>query len=134
MEKPSQSIRELAIQIIEAEARAGGTSTPAALVCEKLRVTLTRFAGAASFSALMRRSIALSHEEIPALKDVKVGPDGCVEGLDSITAGSGAGSASVVTAHLLWLLVTFMGESIAMRLVHDAWPDLQPGDNHEGGR
>jgi len=135
MEKPSQTIRELASRLIAAEASAGtGPDVHGAtLVCEKLQLSLTRLAGADAFSALMRRSLALSRAEIPALKDVKVGPEGCVVGLDLVTAGGGSESGTTVTANLLWLLVTFMGEPVAMRLVTDVWPDILLSGSSKGG-
>ncbi len=124
MEKPSQTIRELASRLIAAEASAG--SGPdfhvATMVCSKLQLSLTRFAGADAFSALMRRSLALSRADIPALKDVKVGAEGCVEGLERIDGGLESGTT--ITANFLWLLVTFVGEPLAMRLVEDMWPGL----------
>jgi len=125
MEKPSQTIRELASRLIEAEASAGtGPAVHGAeLVCQKLQLSLTRFAGVDAFSALMRRALALSRAEIPALKDVKVGPEGCVEGLDLVTADGGIESGTTITANLLWLLVTFLGEPVAMRLINGVWPD-----------
>ena len=135
MEKPSQTIRELASRLIAAEASAGTGPDfhVAALVCSKLQLSLTRFAGADAFSALMRRSLALSRAEIPALKDVKVGPQGCVEGLDLVTADGGVESGTTITANFLWLLVTFVGEPGAMRLVKDVWPDLQLSELSKGG-
>lgn len=135
MEKPSQTIRELASRLIAAEASAGTGRDfhVAALVCSKLQLSLTRFAGADAFSALMRRSLALSRAEIPALKDVKVGPEGCVEGLDLVTADGGIESGTTITANFLWLLVTFVGEPGAMRLVKDVWPDLQLSELSKGG-
>jgi len=126
MEKPSQTIRELASRLIAAEASAGTGRNVlvATLVCSKLQLSLTRFAGADAFSALMRRSLALSRAEIPALKDVKVGSEGCVEGLDLVPDG-GVESGKAITANFLWLLVTFIGEPVAMRIVEDVWPDLR---------
>ena len=135
MEKPSHNIRELASRLIAAEAlaRTGPDVHVATSVCEKLQLSLTRLAGADAFSALMRRSLALSRAEIPALKDAKVGPEGCVEGLDLVTADGGIESGTTITANLLWLLVTFMGEPVAMRLVKDVWPDLLLSGSSKGG-
>lgn len=108
----------------EASARVSSGVEGTFSVCEKLRVSLTKFAGADAFSALMRRSLALSRAEIPALKSVTLDASGCVEGLDLIPADNGTDPGAVITANLLWLLVTFMGEPITRRLVKDAWPDL----------
>ena len=133
MEKPSQTIRELASQLIAAEASAGTGPDfhVAALVCSKLQLSLTRFAGADAFSALMRRSLGLSRAEIPALNGVKVGSEGCVEGLELVDGGLESGTT--ITANFLWLLITFVGEPGAMRLVKDVWPDLQLSELSKGG-
>ena len=98
----------------------------AVLVCEKLRVSLTRLAGAEGFTALMRRSLVMAQADIPALKGAKLGADGCVEGFE--LNGDAAEAGTALTAHFLWLLVTFVGESIALRLVREAWPDVMKDD------
>lgn len=129
MDKPTKPIRELATRLIAAEKASGNGSGTHEVhrVCEKLRLVLTRFAGADAYSALMRRSLALSKVEIAALKNVKLSSNGCVEAGDLIAADGGTESGISITANFLWLLVTFMGEPIALRLVFDAWPNL-PSD------
>ncbi len=74
--------------------------------------------------------------EVPALKAVTIGVDGRLEGLDRLDAhagnidgGEGEKAAVAVTAHLLGLFVTFIGESFTLRLVHDAWPELSFGES-----
>ena len=102
------------------------TEHEAVRVCQKLRVSLTRFAGADGFTSLLRRSLALARADVPSLKAVTLNPEGCLEGIEQLAADSpeGATDASVaVTAHLLGLLVTFIGEPLMLRLVRDAWPD-----------
>ncbi len=135
MEKPSQTIRELASRLIAAEASAGtGPDVHGpTLVCEKLQVSLIRFAGVDAFTTLIRRALAMSREEIPALKNVKVGPKGCVERLDLVAADGGIESGAAIIANLLWLMVTFIGEDLAMRLVKDVWPDLLLSESSKEG-
>jgi len=43
-------------------------------VCEKLQVSLTRFAGADGFTSLLRRALALARAEVPALQRIEVKP------------------------------------------------------------
>ncbi len=96
-------------------------------MCEKLRISLTRFAGAEGFSSLLRRAIALARTEVPALHGITVKADGSIEGLEELAEGAGSGgveAAAALTAHLLGLLVTFIGEPITLRLVREAWPAL----------
>ena len=130
METPSTSVRDLAARLLayEAAGRDANGEHESLIVCEKLRVSLTRFAGADSFSALMRRALALSRVEAPGLEIVKMRAGGCLEGLEKLSKNGGAEAGAAITVHLLWLLVTFIGEPIALRLVKEAWPDVLLGD------
>lgn len=104
----------------------------AVLISDGLRTSLTRFAGAEGFASLLRRALVLASAEVPALRSVRVGVDGRLHGLEQIAADTriGAGSdggdeaAVAITAHLLGLLVVFIGEPYTMRLVRAAWPAL----------
>jgi hypothetical protein len=94
-------------------------------VIEKLRISLTRFVGADGFIALLRRALALARADVPSLQSVKIAADGRLEGLEGF-AGNGDNNAeagTAITAHLLGLLVTFVGESLTLRLMSDVWPD-----------
>ena len=68
MDSPSPSIRSLSRTLLAFEA-AGRTATDvpvheAVRVCEKLRLSLTRFVGADGFAALQRRAIALARADV----------------------------------------------------------------------
>ena len=87
---------------------------------------LTRFAGADGFAALLRRALALARAEVPSLHGITVKADGSMEGLEELAADApnvGVDAAVAITAHLLGLLVTFIGEPLTVRLVREAWPD-----------
>ena len=122
-------MRSLAKRLLslEAAANARGPAThahEAARVCEKLRISLTRFAGADGFASLLRRALALARAEDPSLNGITINPDCSIEGLDGLAAGAGdAHPAVAVIAHLLGLLETFIGGSLTLRLVREAWPD-----------
>jgi len=45
----------------------------------------------------------------------------------TVDEGKGVEAAIAITAHLLGLLVTFIGESLALRLMGDAWPGTSSG-------
>jgi hypothetical protein len=132
METPSNSLRALAQRLLAVEAASKSTSEPpvheAVRVCEKLRISLTRFAGADGFSSLLRRALTLAQADVPSLRSVKLSPNGSLEGLEKLAAEASGGEVEVahaamaVTTHLLWLLVTFVGEPIALRLLHEGWP------------
>ena len=104
------------------------------LLNEKLRLSLTRFAGADGFASLLRRALALASAEAPALRNAKVSADGRVESFEQLAshAGSVGGEEAVaITAHLLGLLVTFIGEPLTLRLVREAWPGTALGAGTE---
>jgi hypothetical protein len=133
MDTPSPSIRDLARRLLAVEAASQRAADPrvheAVRVCEKLRVSLTRFAGVDGFTALLRRALALARTEVPALHGITENADGSMEGLEKFVAdadnsGVGGGDAAIaITAHLLGLLVTFIGEPLTVRLAREAWPD-----------
>jgi hypothetical protein len=91
----------------------------AVAVCERLRIALTKFAGAEGFAALLRRALALARAEAPSLQSVKLGSNCHMEGLDEVTPDA----AVALAAHLLELLVTFIGEPLALRIMREGWPD-----------
>lgn len=136
MNIPSSSLRDVARRLLALEAAqspAHPREHEAVRVCEKLRISLTRFAGADGFTSLLRRALALARAEVPALQGIKVNPDGSLEGLERLAAGEwkpgsdwdgGAEAAVAITAHLLGLLVTFIGQPLTLRLVRDAWPEV----------
>ena len=130
MDSPSPSVRALAKRILAVEAASRSAPGPhaheAIRVSEKLRVSLTRFAGADGFTALLRRALALARAEVSVLQGVTVKADGSFEGLDALALQSPAGAvdaAGALTTHLLALMMTFIGASLTVRLVGAAWPD-----------
>ena len=143
MDSPSPSVRDLARRLLAAEVASINAADAhvheAARLFEKLRISLTRFAGAEGFASLLRRALVLARAELPPSHLIKVGADGSLEGLEELAAESrdgGVDSAVAITAHLLGLLITFIGEPLTMRLVREAWPDatLERDDSGIEGR
>ena len=143
MDTLSPSIRDLARRLLAVEAASQSASGPhaheAVRVCEKLRISLTRFAGADGFTSLMRRALALARAEVPSVDSITVKADCSMEGLKELAAdtrksgGGGSEAAEAVAAimgHLLGLLVTFIGKSLTLRLVREGWPDLSLDEYH----
>jgi hypothetical protein len=116
--------RELAQRLLAYEAAEAETSladTKAVCrVCDKLRRPIATLAGAAGFRSLLARALALAKQEAPALAAWEVKEDGSLEVLDD----GGAQSGSVLIAQLIGLMITFIGESLTLRLLHDVWLDL----------
>jgi hypothetical protein len=130
MDKPSSSMRDLARRLLAASQTASDPHVhEAVLVNEKLRIYLTQFAGADGFASLLRRALALAAAEVPSLQSVKIDTNGRLQGFEQIPANTAAGAtggeaAVAITAHLLGLLVTFIGEPLTLRLVREAWPEM----------
>jgi signal transduction histidine kinase len=140
MDKPSPSMRDLAGRLLAASQTASDQHVhDAAVVSEELRIPLTRFAGADGFASLLRRALVLASAEVPSLQSIKVGAEGRLEGFEQVAADTGAAArgseaAVAITAHLLGLLVTFIGEPLTLRLVRGAWPDTSLDEQLSGNR
>lgn len=127
------AIQILARQLIAGEpARVGSScddADQALRACEKLRLPLTKLAGAAGSYALFSRALALARRRTPSLAGLRVGADGSLAGFNAIQQDSAAAEASrdagvVLIAELLGLLVTLIGETLTLSLVREAWPDV----------
>ncbi len=131
MSTASPENQELARRLLAFEAAHDNSSTAgvdvAARVIEELRLRLIRLAGVDGFRSLLSRALTLAKAEVPSLNMVQVRADGSVEGFDGIEGSQEAGAAGqagiVLVAHLLELLVTFIGAPLTLRLVRDKWPD-----------
>lgn len=129
MDTTSSLMRELSQRLLAASQPDADTHVhEAAVMSEKLRIPLTRFAGAEGFASLLRRALVLASAEAPTLQSIKVGADGRLEGFEELAAdtetAAGASEAAVaITTHLLGLLSTFIGEPLTLRLIREAWPD-----------
>jgi len=132
MSTASPEIQELARRLLAFEAARANSSAAgvdvAARVIEELRLRLIKLAGVDGFRSLLSRALTLAKAEVPLLNTVQVRADGSVEGFDGIEQGRKAGAATqagtVLVAHLLELLVTFIGAPLTLSLVRDKWPDV----------
>jgi hypothetical protein len=116
--------RKLADQLVALEAAVTSVSKADAnatcRVCEKLRRPLVTLTGTAGFSALLQRALALAKREATVLAGVSVEADGSLKGLE----GEATAATNVLVACLLSLLITFIGQTLTMRLLQEIWPDL----------
>jgi len=131
MSRASPQNQELARRLIMLEAARANSSDAtvdtAMLVIGELRMRLVKLAGVEGFRSLLSRALILSKAEAPSLNIVQISSDGSLEGFDGIDGSEEAGVAgqagTVLVAHLLELLVTFIGAPLTLRLVRDKWPD-----------
>jgi hypothetical protein len=117
--------RELARRLLAYEAVDGKQTMPeveaVCRVCDKLRSALTTLAGPAGFRSLLTRALTLAKRESPLFAAWEVKSDGSLQVLNGQQAPSGA----ILVAQLIGLMVTFIGESLTLSLLHDLWPDLR---------
>jgi hypothetical protein len=128
----SQEIKDLARRLLAFEAK---YETPAdaqldmtVQVIEELRTRLVRLAGVDGFRSLLSRALTLAKSEVPSLNMVHVGEEGSLAGFEAIDQSQETGAATqaglVLVAHLLELLVIFIGAPLTLRLLRDKWPDV----------
>ncbi len=127
MVRTSLQLRTAAERLLALEAASrGADKLPTAVrVTDRLGKLLGSLLGSAGFQALLARAVRLAKAELPALRAVGVQADGSLEGLDEL---SGHDGEIVLVAHILGLLVTFVGEALMLRLVSDAWPKARLHD------
>ena len=136
-------MRDLAQRLIAHESAAGTTSAPKKLaafrVCEALRQPLCELAGVAGFRSLLSRALTLARAEAPSLSAVQVAKDGSLQGLEELEPEIDTDQAKeigvILIAHLIGLLLTFIGEGLTLRMVQDVWPEAAfDGHVSERGR
>jgi|HubBroStandDraft_1064217.scaffolds.fasta_scaffold459289_2 hypothetical protein len=124
-------------------------------VYEKLRLSLSAFAGVAGFQSLASRALGLAKMEVPSLREARVASDGALEGLgeglgqsepqldsdsehrienDKDRAGeyTVGGGGTILIAHLLGLLLIFLGEPLTLSLLRMTWPGATFDDRNSG--
>ncbi|HMH13481.1 MAG TPA: hypothetical protein VK578_10260 [Edaphobacter sp.] len=141
--------RDLTRCLLTYEAMAGKSSEPMEFatfrIYEKLRRSIGAFAGVAAFESLAFRALTQAKSEAPDLWAVQVAADGSLRALgefkpesdiDKNKAGDdqvGEGGVTLI-ARLLGLLLVFLGETLTLRLLQDAWPDAAFDDGNSGNR
>jgi len=134
----SRETVDLARSLLAFEAVAGKTSKPtesAVLrVFEKLRRQLCALVGVAGFWSLASRALTLARAEAPSLSAVELAADGSLQGLGEpqIDKGNAEEGGAILIAQLLGLLLTFIGETLTLRLMQDVWPDAAFDDRNSG--
>ena len=131
MSTTSPETQELARQLLAFEAAYHispdeGVDVAAHFI-EGLRLRFISLVGVDGFRSLLSRALTLAKAEVPSLNMVHVRADGSLEGFDGIEQSHEAGAAGqagiVLVAHLLELLVTFIGEPLTLCMVEDTWTD-----------
>jgi hypothetical protein len=129
-------MRDLAARLIACEANGNPSSVPnppaVFHVCERLRPHLAALMGKGGFHAVLSRALAVAGAEVRWLRVVKVNADGVLEGWEQaekqVDAEEPTEAGALLVAHLLGLLVAFIGDNLTLRLVRDVWPKLSLED------
>ena len=102
------------------------TKPAASLVYEKLRSQLCGPVGVDGFQVLASRALRLSQAEVPRLATVQVTAEGRLLGLADLGLQADPDQERevgvILIAHLLGLLLSFLGESTTCRLIQDIFP------------
>ena len=127
---PAQKIHELAKSLVDTETTARGTRGDAVScdfpVCARLRSPLSSVSGRAGFEALLSRALSLAKATLPRITSLRVTAEGCIGGKAEIhphLSFTESVEAEVeLVANLIHLLITFVGEALTLRLIHEVWP------------
>jgi hypothetical protein len=135
-------MRDLAQRLLSYEANADNSSElvePTTLrVYQKLRQSLGELAGTAGFHSLASRALMLARSEVPSLSAVQVRADGNLEGMSAIEPPIKVEQdrihegGIILISRLLGLLLIFIGESLTLSLLRDAWPGAALDDRNAG--
>lgn len=110
-----------------------GVAEAAEAACRKLRRPLVVLLGT-GFDVLVLRALDMASSQFPFMKEIKLGlgDEGCLTGVKEAAKGQDpsqiADGLATQLAQFLWLLVTFIGEDLAMREVARVWPEAPLGE------
>jgi hypothetical protein len=97
-------------------------------ICQSLNTRLTPLLSDAGVNALFARALSLAGREYSFLMAAGTIKDCSLDGLRQTVHGRNPAEASdavvAILANFLWLLVTFIGQDLGLRKVHEGWPDL----------
>jgi hypothetical protein len=83
-------------------------------------------AGSAGFNSLLFRALTLAQKQAPILREVQVGADGLLKGLDAIDRDPHnhlAEAEALLLAEKIGLLFIFIGQALTLRLTNEIWPN-----------
>ena len=128
--RKSPKLKEFAQRLLAHETSSGksvgGDGAAAFRICDKMRVSLGKLMGVAGYRSLFSRALALAGEDVPWLGGLHIQADGTLEGLAELESKFNDEQISVgevaLVAELLGLMVTFIGPTLTLQLMQQAWP------------
>lgn len=135
----SLALRMLAL-VAEDDQSPEGLALAAERLLSQLHRRLEPLVGPAGYDALIRRALYLARAESPFLQSIRVAVSSGDVVLDGLQASIRDNDPAVVRhglvavlANFIWLLVTFIGEDLALRLIREASPGSTRSDPEENG-
>lgn len=132
--------QRLARQVLRFEADASQDPAALAMASERaylrLRARLTGLIGVAGYNALFARALRLAQTDDRALERITLDArfEMSLLGVRDYALAHGADPSLVATgltslfARAIGLLITFIGEDLALRLTREAWPEMAKGE------
>ncbi|HEX5218402.1 MAG TPA: hypothetical protein VFZ59_02450 [Verrucomicrobiae bacterium] len=125
-------MKEFVKRLLAQEAGSGSAAAADAgafRVCEKLRKSLGKLMGAAGYRAIFAHALARAGTKVEWLRELRIESDGTLAGVVEIRARLNGeemaeGEAALVT-ELLRLIVMFIGPTLTLQLVQQAWPKAE---------
>jgi len=107
----------------------------------RLRGRLADLIGLTGYTTLLARAVRLAQAEVPTLERVSVdaGAEGGLHGVRAFALADGRdpttaeAGLTAILAHIIGLLITFIGEDLALHLVREAWPEIARDQVETGG-
>jgi hypothetical protein len=134
MKQAAPAVRELASRLLARETIESdpvGLAHAAEHALGKLRRHLVSLIGVAGYKALLSRALDLGKTEADLLGALRIEADASLEGFVEAARTRQADeikkAGTALLAYLIGLLIVFIGEDLALRLVREAWSDA-PGD------
>ncbi len=126
MIEPRPSVTRLARAVARVESALAGHERGSAIaqtILMRLHQQLGKLIGPAGFDVLLGRSVVLARRIHPSLAGISTGPGGKLEGPKHAREGADFDDdALAIVSHFVELLVTQIGEDLAMRMMRDIWP------------
>jgi hypothetical protein len=96
--------------------------------CRALQDRLAPLLGLGAFEALMARAVVLAGRKFAFLNGTTMGANCSADRLRQVALEHGQkevmDAVAAMLANFLWLLVTFTGESIGLRIAQEIWPTV----------
>src|SRR5215208_7766038 len=135
MRQASPELKNLARRLLAHEAKKSPSPVKLAealdVCCQRLHKGLDPLIGGGGFRALLDRALYLAKKEQSWLNGVGIEDyPGCEfkalrEAMNGKEPAVINETFTVILANVIWLLVTFIGEDIALGLIEEAWPDTK---------